>query len=256
MSSLESEICNLQISRLCLGSLQQPPGPWRSASQDAGPWKGSTRRSRKTTTSKTKSLNSNITIHIIHMLKKTCYKHFVSTQIRQIYLHCAVPICEASTGATPTALAIPWTSAFRATVAAEKTRASMICSRKHVSYSYMLVTCCTLLYIVLHGTFCSTVFLVSFCFSCNTNLIVLKSLNHDYDGLGWRWQVVISILRRCEPTNVRWDHLGLGKCSRRLRFMGVSWIEDDRSIQNHQTSADTVFKCIQYSIQTHVVRNR
>ena len=31
------------------------------------------------------------------------------------------------------------------------------------------------------------------------------------------------ILRRCEPTNVRWDHLGLGKCSRRLRFVGVSW---------------------------------
>ncbi len=30
-------------------------------------------------------------------------------------------------------------------------------------------------------------------------------------------------MRRCEPTNVRWDHLGLGKCSRRLRFVGVSW---------------------------------
>lgn len=45
------------------------------------------------------------------------------------------------------------------------------------------------------------------------------STNQNRDSIPCR----MIILRHCEPTNVRWDHLGLGKCSRRLRFVGVSW---------------------------------
>lgn len=41
------------------------------------------------------------------------------------------------------------------------------------------------------------------------------------DMQGWGVPANSLGVRRCEPTNVRWDHLGLGLCSRRLRFLGV-----------------------------------
>eukprot|EP00438_Fugacium_kawagutii_P007011 Skav233747 [mRNA] locus=scaffold1792:80293:86990:- [translate_table: standard] len=57
----------------------------------------------------------------------------------------------------------------------------------------------------------------------------MLALEKDRRGIHWRapdgtcYPLDFGI-PRCEPTNVRWDHLGLGKCSRRLRFLGAVFI--------------------------------
>ncbi|CAK9073992.1 unnamed protein product, partial [Durusdinium trenchii] len=54
----------------------------------------------------------------------------------------------------------------------------------------------------------------------------MLALEKDRRGIHWRdpdgtcYPLDFGI-PRCEPTNVRWDHLGLGLCSRRLRFLGA-----------------------------------
>eukprot|EP00435_Cladocopium_sp_Y103_P036526 s2631_g9.t1 len=57
----------------------------------------------------------------------------------------------------------------------------------------------------------------------------MLALEKDRRGIHWRdadgtCHPLDFGIPRCEPTNVRWDHLGLGLCSRRCRFLGALFI--------------------------------